>query len=274
MNKPSFITLFIGSFYKPEVYQAVATRKGLNPFVYMILLVLLCSLPVMVSLISGAEAFFKGEGKFILSQMPTIRIENGQASMDRESPYTLRTQEGKPLAVIDLSDSAEFRGLPEGVSILLTRNKLIAKQSETETRAYDLSKMQHFTLDQATVTQWLEYAWVVYILIFVFILIGLYVYRIVQALFNALIGLILSALLKVRMDYEVSLRIALLAITPVAVAAAILWSVDFSIPGKGWIGFLMAVGYLAFGILANKKPAGDLPMPGTDSVSNENGENS
>jgi hypothetical protein len=44
----------------------------------------------------------------------------------------------------------------------------------------------------------------------------------------------------------------MVAITPVAIIASLVWATDIQIPAKGWLGFILALGYISFGILANK----------------------
>ena len=79
-----------------------------------------------------------------------------------------------------------------------------------------------------------------------------FIYRLVQSIVNGVLGLIISAILKVTLDFTSLLYIAMVAITPVAIIASIIWATEVEIPAKGWLGFILALGYLSFGILANK----------------------
>jgi hypothetical protein len=194
----------------------------------------------------------KNDGKYIIDQLPEITFSNGTASMDKESPYFIKSQAGETLFVIDLSDSASITELQGSAKVLLTKNKLIAQQKENETRTYDLSKVQNFTLNVEKIYGWFGYAWVVYVFIFVIMIVFFYIYRLVQALFNALIGIIISSLMKVNLDYSSLLYICMVAITPVAVLASLIWATEIEVPAKGWLGFILALGYISFGIMANK----------------------
>lgn len=44
----------------------------------------------------------------------------------------------------------------------------------------------------------------------------------------------------------------MVAITPVAVLASVIWATKIDVPAKGWLGFILALGYISFGIIANK----------------------
>ena len=262
MRKFNFYQTFTGSFYNPEAYRDVVNQKKGNTFGYLVLLVLLCSIPLMVAVVSGMNNFMKNEGAFIIRQVPELKISNGIISMDKESPYYIKSESGEILIVIDLSDSVSVSQLPGNAKVLLTKNKLIAQQKEGEIRTYDLSKIQNFTLNAQKIQGWFGYAWIVYVIIFIFMVIAFYIYRLVQALVNGVFGLIISSILKVTLDFTSLLYIAMVAITPVAVIASVVWATQIQIPVKGWLGFILTLGYISFGILANK------PQPLNTSLGN------
>jgi hypothetical protein len=247
-----FFQTLTGSFYNPETYRdAVIYKKG-NTFGYLALLVLLCTIPLIVSMISGMNSFMKGDGAFIINQLPEIKINKGNVTMDRESPYYIKSKAGETLFVIDLSDSAGISELQGSAKVLLTKNKLIGQQQENETRTYDLSKIESFSLNAQKISEWYGYAWIVYIFIFIFMVLLFYIYRLIQAFVNGVLGLIISAILKVNLDFTSLTYIAMVAITPVAILASIVWATDLQVPAKGWLGFILTLGYIGFGILANK----------------------
>lgn len=152
-----------------------------------------------------------------------------------------------------MADSANITELEGSAIVLLTQNKLIAQQKENETRTYDLSKIENFTLNAGKILDWFGYAWIVYIVIFIFVAIFLFIYRLMQAIVNGVFGLFISAILKVNLNFASLVYIAMVAITPVAILASIIWATGIQVPAKGWLGFIMALGYISFGILANKQ---------------------
>jgi hypothetical protein len=270
MRKPGFFQTLIGSFYNPETYRDVVKNKKGTTFAYLAILVLLCTIPLIVSVVTGMNSFMKDDGTFILDQAPEIRITNGIVSMDKESPYFIKSQAGEILFVIDVSDSASIKELQGSAKVLLTKNKLIGQQQENETRTYDLSKVENFTLNAQKIRDWFGYAWIVYIIIFIFMLIFFYIYRLIQAFVNGVFGLLISAVLKVNLDFTSLIYISMVAITPVAILASIIWSTDVHIPAKGWLGFILAMGYISFGIMSNKPLAPDF---NTSDTQNEIGGN-
>lgn len=252
MIKSGFIQTLLGSFYNPEIYRDAVIHKKGNTFVYLAFLVLLCTIPLLISVVIGMNNFMKDDGAFLLNQMPEININNGNVTMDKESPHFIKSKAGETLFVIDLSDSAGISELQGSAKVLLTKNKLIGQQQENETRTYDLSKIENFTLNAQKINEWFGYAWIVYIIIFVFMVLFFYIYRLIQSIVNGVFGLIISAILKVNLDFTSLIYIAMVAITPVAILASVVWALDLQIPAKGWLGFILALGYISFGILANK----------------------
>lgn len=252
MKNTGFFQTLTGSFYNPQTYKVNEANKKGNAFGYLLLLVIVCSIPLMIAIVTGFENFMKNDGKYIINQLPEITFSNGTASMDKESPYFIKSKAGETLFVIDLSDSAGITELQGSAKVLLTKNKLIAQQKENETRTYDLSKVQNFTLNAQKIYGWIGYAWIGYVIIFAVMIVFFYIYRLVQALFNALIGLIISSILKINLDYSSLLYICMVAITPVAVLASVIWATKIDVPAKGWLGFILALGYISFGIIANK----------------------
>lgn len=265
MKKFSFFQTLIGSFFNPQTYRDTVTFKKGNTFGYLALLVLLCSIPLMIAMISGIGNFMKSDGKFIVDQVPELTFKNGVVTMDKESPYFIKTKKGETIIVIDLSDSSSISELQGTAKVLLTKDKLIALQNESETRTYDISKIQDLKLNAQKIYYWLGFAWIFYVIIFVFIVIFFYIYRIVQALFNALLGLIISTILNIKLDYSSLIYISMVAITPVAIIASVLWATDLHIPAKGWLGFILTIGFITFGILANKPQPAIAPIESTPS---------
>jgi hypothetical protein len=79
-------------------------------------------------MVNGINNFMNNEGAFIINQVPEIKVSNGIVTMDKESPYFIKTKAGVTIAVIDLSDSAGITGLQGNVKVLLTKNKLIGQE--------------------------------------------------------------------------------------------------------------------------------------------------
>jgi len=251
MHPLYFLQTLIGSFYNPQVYRDAVKVKKENTFAYLLFLVLICVIPVTIKIISAADNFLKNDGTYFANQVPQLTLKNGIVTMDKESPYFIRSKTGEILIAIDLSDSALNTGSKVYGHMLLTKNKLYTNDGG-KSQAHDLSAVKSFSLNSRKILSWFSHAWVFYIISFIFMVALLFAYRIVQAAFNTVIGLIISIILKIKLEFISLMYITMVAITPVAVIAAVLWVTDITIPVKGWLGFFLALVYISFGIIANK----------------------
>ena len=77
-----------------------------------------------------------------------------------------------------------------------------------------------------------------------------FVYRIVQALFYSVFGLVIAKSLRSRLTYGGVLRVTVVALTPAVLAKTLLWN-DLGFPFSWVLYFLIAIGYLAFGLTSN-----------------------
>jgi fatty acid desaturase len=155
--------------------------------------------------------------------------------------------------------------------VLLTRTKLIAKKREQETRVYDLSGLEEFSLDRERVQSWATAIaqWLAAGL-YPFALIGSFIYRMVQALIYALIGLLFARGVNASLSYGALVRLSVFALTPVLILCTVndllpvplhagpssapnreLALLPVSLPLWWLICFIVAMGYLFFAVKSN-----------------------
>lgn len=255
------------SFYSQPLYRDVARNWRGITFLYLLIVLALCWVPSMVQLQTGLTKFIQKDAPAIVQQVPPIKITDGKVSTNVETPYTIKDPEsGKPFIVIDLT--GKFTSLAgTGARMLLTHNQFIAQQSAAETRTYDLSGVKSFSIDRETISRWLQLAqtWLV-VLVFPIVLLFSYGYRVVQTFVYGLIGLIVAKSLHVPLGLMASVRLAIIAITPVLIADTLLDIVKFHPPAWWLMCFAVAMGYLIFGIkAATTTPppiAAPCPQPG------------
>jgi hypothetical protein len=219
--------------------------------------------------LGGLSSFAEEDAPAILRQMPGITITGGVVSTDAEEPYYITEPDtGKVIAIIDTTGEwTSLEGTDAG--ILLTRDKVIVKKNTGNTEVHDLSQVESFSMDREWLESWLGtvVTWGP-ILAFPFAVIGSYVYRIVQALIYALIGLLLRSIAGASLEYPAILRIAMVAVTPAVVLKTFMGVVGVELP-VGWlIYFAVAMGYLYFGISATCAP--DAPEPGAGRPDGQN----
>lgn len=249
MKKFSIFHVPFMSFFSKELYQDVGLYwKGVN-FGYLLLLLAVCWIPAIIKIRTVYSGFVREEAPPIVLQVPEITITDGQVSITESQPYYISDPENDDvLAIIDttgtiisLEDSDAF--------CLLTKNSLITRENKFETQTYDLSQVEHFVLDGDRIMSWLKTSKkFLVIVIYPFALLGSYVYRIVQALIYAAIGLLFASFCKVVLSYNTLLRLATVAVTPCIIAGTVFDLAGVSLPAPLYL--LAALGYLFFGVKA------------------------
>ncbi|MFQ5771763.1 MAG: DUF1189 family protein, partial [bacterium] len=191
MKKFNILHVPLLSFYSSELYRDVGLNwKGVC-FGYLFLLLAICTIPRIFMLHKGLSDFIDNEAPPLVEQVPTITIENGQVHIDEPQPYYIKDPNGNDiLAIIDTT--GEIQSLQDTEALaLLTKTKLIHRQSKLEYRTYDLSQVKEFVLDKERIMGWLNIIKKLLIpALFPCFLLGSYIFRIIQALIYATIGLI------------------------------------------------------------------------------------
>jgi hypothetical protein len=213
----------------------------------------------MINVHRGMSNFVNNEAPAILNQVPEITITDGLVSIDEAQPYYIIDPDGnKPLAIIDTTGRID--SLKETNALcLLTGNKVIMKKSNFENRTYDLSQVKSFAINGEQITGWLQtgkkYLAVV---IYPFALLGSYMYRIVQVLIYAAIGLLFASLCNTKLSYAALVRLAVVAVTPCIIVSTVLGLAGTSIPA--FLYLVAALVYLFFAVKSNA----DIPVPHDD----------
>jgi hypothetical protein len=233
------------AFFSRDLYADIALNwKGVN-FLYLLLLLAVCWLPVMVKVNRGTADFVKNEAPALINQLPEITIYDGQVSIKETQPYYITAPDsGEVLAIIDTTGQVTSL---EGTDAfcLLTVNKLITKENNFESKSYDLSQVKSFTIDSETVTRWLGVgSKFVAPAAYPFAVLGSFVYRIVQALIYAAAGLLFASICRATLSYAALIRLAVAAVSPCIIVGTILGLAKVSIPA--YLYLIAALGLLFY----------------------------
>ena len=219
------------SFFSKELYIDVALNwKGVN-FLYLLLLLAVCWIPAMIEIHVSFTDFVNNEAPAIVDQVPEITITDGQVSIKEFQPYYIKAPDSNEiLAVIDTTGQIE--SLEDSNAIcLLMKTKIMWRKSDVETQIVDLSKIEHFVLNSEKITGWLHVGRkFLAVVIYPFMLLGSYSYRIVQALIYAAIGLLFASVCKTTLSYAALMRLAVVAVTPCIIVSTVLALTDVSVP--------------------------------------------
>ena len=196
------------AFYSRELYRDAARKwKGVG-FLFIFFLLVLAWIPTVVEMHLDFSDFMLEHFPEIVSQVPRITIEDGEVSTDVPTPHEIRDPEtGVLFAVIDLT--GEINSLEETEArLLLTKTHLHMQQSDRpETRIYGLEGVKEFTLTQEDIASWGELArqWLV-VVFYLFAVLFSFVYRVLQALLYAGIGMLMARSAKMELTYDAMVR--------------------------------------------------------------------
>ncbi len=251
MKKFSIIHLPVLSFFSKDLYRDVGLNwKGIC-FGYLFIFLAICWIPMMVRIHVGFAAFVKNDAPTIVEQVPEIKITDGQISIKEPQPYFIREPDTNIIiAVIDTTGSIESPA-DANAFCLMTKTSIIMKQSQLETRTYDLSQVKSFTVSGDYIMKLLNTTKkFLAIILYPFALLGSYAFRIIQALIYAAIGLLFASTCKVTLSYGALLRMAVAAMTPCMIIKTIFGLAGVTFDYISILYILIILAYLYFGVYA------------------------
>lgn len=224
-------------FYKEIAFQRVSKSMGYF-FLFIFLITLVLSMKFSTALIQGMGEINKEIG----DRLPEIRIKDGVVLTTAQEPFII--EEKDFIFIIDTTGKTITIAPSYKQGILLTKNKLFYKQSEIETREYDLSKIKSFTLNKEAMERWRK---VFSRFALPILLVSLYPYyivvKLIQILLFSLIALIVNTITKANLKYENLFNISLFALTPPALLATVFTLAGLKIP---FIWLLYIIVYIIF----------------------------
>ena len=254
MKRYSILHPFVLSFFSKDLYADVAHNWKGAAFLYLGLLLIVCWLPNAIKITSGVSKLAK-QAPQLLDQIPDITITNGEVSVNEPMPLSIKNPKtGETIGIIDTTGQTTSLA-NTGASFLLTKHSLILKDqpNSASVRIYDLSNVKEFSLTKDRMARWLSLAGTLLpVVVIPFVLIASYVYRLVQALIYAAIGLIFNSVLKAGLKYPALIRLSFIAVTPVVILDTIRDLAGIAIPFWTFICFLIAMAYLFFGVRVSR----------------------
>lgn len=237
------------SFYSGDFYRDVAESWRGVAYLYLFLLLAVLWI-IQVSGWQGQLAdWIEQKAPLIVDQIPAITIEYGEVNVDVPTPHYIRDPETNEVwATIDTSGQISSLHDVDG-KILLTRYRFAFRRDNGEVRSFPLDDLDIGTIDRHRFYDLLDsgsswFSAVTYP-------VGLFasfVFRIFQTLFYGLIGLIIAAFLGANLKFDASVRLAVMAITPVLILDTLRSVGDIAVPRLNMLGVVLALSYLFFGI--------------------------
>ena len=255
MTNYSFLRAAFLSFYSRPFYRHVAVGWRGVAYVYLLLVLAACWLPFLVEVYGNWSRFMSTQAKDLLEQIPAVSVLNGSVSADVPQPHFIRSRETEKVLLI-LDTTGQIQSLKNvDAQILVTRTQFMVKKGARETRIYDLSAIQHFTIDRDRVGNWLKLAsvWGPPAL-YVFLVVLSFAYRLLQSLLLGLVALVVRQSLGSSINYVGALSVALVAATPAVIAKTVLDILGLVFPFRELLILAVAFGYLCLGLRSTVMP--------------------
>lgn len=252
MKRYSIFHPLVLSFFSKSLYRDVGKNWRGTGLLYLLLAIALLWIPSTIKGHRDFGRFVDNDAKQLTDQIPVVRISNGQASTDAPMPHAIKDpKSGATLAIIDTVDTSVETKNP-AVPLILTKTKLIMRKNPTETQIYDLAGVQSFYVDRARVEGWLATGrtWFFPAFYGIAVLFS-FIFRGIQILIYALIGLGFAAMLGAKLDYKTLMRLSAIAITPVMILNLLFDLGNFRVPGWMLLGIIAGLGYLFFAVKVN-----------------------
>jgi hypothetical protein len=259
MKQYSIFHPLVLSFFSKSLYRDVAKHWRGTGLLYLLLVLALVWVPTIIKGQLGISSWVDGDSKGITNQIPAITITKGQVSTDVTTPYFIKDpKSGTNIAIIDTTGTYQTLENTDA-KLLLTKTKLTTIKNERETQTYDLSGVQSFFVDRTKVEGWLALAkrWFVPV-VYPLALLFSFVFRAIQILIYALIGLLFARMLHANLGYLALMRLSAIAITPVLMLNLLFEFVPLHIPRWFLLGIVVALAYLFFAVKVNAD-AEDVP---------------
>lgn len=254
MKQFNYIYSLYFSFYSKAFYQDVARNRQGFCFSYLLFILCLFWIPEISRMQSEVADFLSVEAPKYVKQVPVITITKGTVSLKEQVPYFINVPEkNTPFAIIDPSGRTTSLDKTDAL-FLLTKSQLIVKNSTAKSRAFDLNEIEHLTIDQKTVYEWIETFNTLFpVVLFPFVLLFSFLFHIIQVLLSAGIGVLFAKRFQATLSYKTLIRLAAVSFTPAIMLQTIHAILDIPFPYSSPISFLISIGYLYFAVGSNSE---------------------
>ena len=238
------------SFYSRRLYRDIAANGKGTGFLYLFFILTVCLIPITIHMQSGINKFIEEDAPRIVNQIPKMTFVKGTLSIDEPQPYTIEDPDtGNPLIIIDTTGKTENLNNTKAFGLLM-KDRGLFRESSIQTKVYSYSEIKNdFVLTHDKINKWMLFfkknaMWILGPIM----LISLFVFRIIQLLIYAGIGMIFVNTLDKKLSYRTVLRLSTAAITPFIIMGMFFDLANFFIPFRGLIFLVGALYYLYFGI--------------------------
>lgn len=255
MDKLKWLLIPVKAFYSRSTYREAGHNWKGKGFLYLLCLLAACWLSETSVMQFRMIKLSRQNAPSLLNQLPNISIKEGTVYTNVPQPYYIKdTKTGSTFAIIDTTGTITASSNIDA-KILLTKNQIIYKSNNNETRIHNLNFIANFYISKERVKIWLHWFLLAFLpLAFPLFTLVSFVWRIIQVLFYGAVGFAIVKIFKIKLDYKALVRISALAITPAIILSTIFGDLtSFKMPHPVLIFFGITIAYLVLGIYSCKE---------------------
>ncbi|BCA95732.1 hypothetical protein TUM19329_20930 [Legionella antarctica] len=258
------------SFYSRRLYVDVGKRwRGLG-LIYLLLAVAVLSIPFAVRMSSNLNQSFNEQIIEPLLLLPTIYVQNGEASLDKPMPYLVKNKKNQVVLIVDTSGTIDkFGPKYPNLNILITKDKIDFKiptpklfaSSSTEINpgvplTQSFGKGSNFAFSGKKIVDENNMAGLKYaseLLIYPIVVAIFYSMFVVIFLVLAFLGQVFSSIFfSFKISFTQSSRMFMVATTPMLLVLIMMLTFDAMFPGLGFVILVIMALYFGFAIYSLK----------------------
>ncbi len=209
-----YVRAVFQSFYSASLYWRAALSWRGRGFVYLFIVVSLCTIPPVAEQHLAFMKFSGGYLREVIEQMPKIAFRDGELHIAEASPHRIYDPNTRELLIaIDISDTNQEEGLA-GAKVLLKRQQQVYGMNVDRTKAsrYTSRSVELGRGDMTALADRLGF-WFTPINAFVLLAVG-YLYSMVGLFITAGFGAWYAKKRNIALEHGALTRVAAIALTP------------------------------------------------------------
>lgn len=246
VKRYTFLHPLLLAFYSKSLYQQIGQKKRGWGLLYLLLLAAICSLPFTYR-VYQEFTYLAQAAQPLVNQLPTITLKQGKVTVDKSEPCFIKMPgSDRIIAIIDTTGATNLND--NKAFVLLTKTRLLYKW-DNKIKTRDLSQIKDtvYTPEHVSNLLWQLTRWLAVIFYPIITLVHFLVGLIQVVLYAGIVKLFLD----VNLNYKALCRLAIVALTPAFMLAAVLHIVGLNPPYRWLIYIPLSLGYLLYAVRAN-----------------------
>ena len=254
------------SFYSRQLYVDVGKRWRGFGLLYLLLAVAVLSIPFAIRVSFTLNKSYNEQIIEPLLLLPTVYVQNGEASFDKPMPYLMNNKKNQVIAIIDTTGQVKkFSSQYPYLNILITKNAFyfkiptpqffssaIADPDSGVPLSQSFGKGENFVFDGKKIVEEnsiTRFKYFSQLMTYPMIIAMFYSMFVILFLVLAFLGKVFSdTFFAFHLSFKQSSRLFIVATTPMLFLLIMMLTIDKVFPGLGFILLALLAAYFSFAI--------------------------